>query len=121
MRKAEGKNLGYEILPITVAPGVSPEKAVNDSERFNVVWQVLNALRAHNDRFDNTINRMRLGEDVSDQIEIVFDNELENLTTKVEDIKDKYEPKLKDDEKVIGLNQDNDENILIYLEDNRYR
>ena len=71
MRKAPGKNLGYVILPIAVAPGVSPEKAINDSERFSVVWQVLNALRAHNDRFDNTINRMKLGEDVSKQIQII--------------------------------------------------
>lgn len=110
MRKAEGKDLGYVILPITVAPGVSPERAVNDSERFRVVWQVLNALRAHNDRFDNTINRMRLGEDVSDQIEIInMDSELESLTSKVEDIKQKYEPK--DEEKVVGLNQNNNEDI----------
>ena len=113
MRKAPGKNLGYVILPIAVAPGVSPEKAINDSERFSVVWQVLNALRAHNDRFDNTINRMKLGEDVSKQIQIInIDSELEALTTEVEDIKDKYDSKPKEDEKVIGLNQDNEENKI---------
>lgn len=112
MRKASGKKLGYVILPITVAPGVSPEKAVNDSERYSVVWQVLNALRAHNDKFDNTINRLKLGEDVSDKIEIVLDDELEALTTTIEDLKDKHEPKKNDKEEVVGLNQNNDENII---------
>jgi len=37
MRRAEGKELGYVILPITVAPGVSPEKALNDNEKYKVV------------------------------------------------------------------------------------
>ena len=34
MRKAEGKDLGYVIIPVTVAPGVSPEKALNDNEKY---------------------------------------------------------------------------------------
>ena len=37
MRKAEGKKLGYVILPITVAPGVSAERALNDNEHYRVV------------------------------------------------------------------------------------
>ena len=61
----------YVILPITVAPNVSPEKALNDNEKYKVVWQILNALRAHDERFDSTINRIGLGEDVSDRLEIV--------------------------------------------------
>lgn len=92
MRLAENKNLGYVILPITVAPGVSPEKALNDNEKYKVVWQILNALRAHDERFDSTINRIGLGEDVSDRIEIVGvgnRGELEATTAVVEDIKPK--------------------------------
>jgi predicted helicase len=92
MRKAEGKQLGYVILPITVAPGVSAEKALNDNERYQVVWQILNALRAHDERFDSTINRIGLGEDVSDRIEIIdgtSTSELEATTAVVEDIKPK--------------------------------
>ena len=71
MRKSEGKKLGYVILPVAIAPDVSPEKALNDNKRYKVVWQILNALRAHDERFESTINRIRLGEDVSDKIEIV--------------------------------------------------
>lgn len=92
MRKAEGKKLGYVILPIAVAPGVSAEKALNDNERYKVVWQILNALRAHDERFDSTINRIGLGEDVSDRIEIIdgtSTSELEATTAVVEDVKPK--------------------------------
>ena len=76
MRKAEeeGKKLGYVILPVAVAPGVSAEKALKENERYRVVWQTLNALRAHDERFDGTINQIGLGEDVSNRIEIVIDD-----------------------------------------------
>ena len=76
MRKSEGKKLGYVILPVAVAPDVSPEKALNDNKRYKVVWQILNALRAHDERFESTINRIRLGENVSDKIEIVSEMSL---------------------------------------------
>ena len=71
MRRAEGKSMGYVILPIGVPAGVKPEDALNDNEKFRVVWQILNALRAHDDRFDATINKMDLGVNVSDHIEII--------------------------------------------------
>ena len=71
MRRAEGKNMGYVILPIGVPAGVAPEDALKDNEKYKVVWQILNALRSHDDRFDATINKMDLGVDVSDHIEII--------------------------------------------------
>lgn len=71
MRRAEGKNMGYVILPIGVPAGVAPEDALKDNEKYKVVWQILNALRSHDDRFDATINKMDLGADVTDHIEII--------------------------------------------------
>ena len=71
MRKAEGKTMGYVILPVGIPAGVAPERALDNNETYRVVWQILNALRAHDDRFDATINQADLGEDVSDRIEIV--------------------------------------------------
>ena len=71
MRKADGKELGYVILPVTVAPGVNPDQTLNENKKFSVIWQVLNALRAHDERLDSTINKIGLGEDVSKKIEIV--------------------------------------------------
>ena len=71
MRRSPGKNMGYVILPIGVPAGLSPEEALKSNEKYKVVWQILNALRAHDDRFDATINKMDLGVDVSDHIEII--------------------------------------------------
>jgi len=71
MRRAPGKKMGYVILPVGVPAGVEPDKALNDNEKYRVVWQILNALRAHDDRFDSIINKAGLGVDVSGQIEIV--------------------------------------------------
>lgn len=71
MRKAEGKRMGYVILPIGVPAGMSPEEALNDNERYRVIWQILNALRSHDERLDATINKMDLGVDVSAHIEVV--------------------------------------------------
>lgn len=71
MRRAEGKKMGYVILPIGIPAGISAEEALSNNEKYRVVWQILNALRAHDDRFDATINKMDLGVDVSGQIEVI--------------------------------------------------
>lgn len=71
MRRAEGKRMGYIILPIGVPAGMTPEEALKDNERYRVVWDILNALRSHDERFDSTINKMGLGVDVRDHIEVI--------------------------------------------------
>ncbi|MER8089518.1 type ISP restriction/modification enzyme [Streptomyces sp. NPDC094048] len=60
MRLAPGKNYGYIILPVAVPAGTPPEKALADNQRFKTVWQVLQALRAHDDRFNATVNQIEL-------------------------------------------------------------
>ncbi|HEJ3369404.1 TPA: DEAD/DEAH box helicase [Pseudomonas aeruginosa] len=54
MRKdpAGRKKYGYVILPIGIRKDTSPETALDDNKKYRVVWQVLNALRAHDDRLD---------------------------------------------------------------------
>lgn len=71
MRRAPGKQLGYVILPIGVPAGVTPEQALDDNERYRVVWQILNALRSHDERFDARLNQADLGVDISDHIEVI--------------------------------------------------
>lgn len=71
MRRAEGKRLGYVILPVGVPAGVSPEEALDNNDKYKVVWQILNALRAHDDRLDATINKIDLGVDPGDRIEVI--------------------------------------------------
>lgn len=83
MRRSPGKAMGYVILPIGVPAGVEPEDALNDNERYRVVWQILNALRSHDERFDAMINKADLGVDVSDHIEVIaISNKLPNRKPK---------------------------------------
>ena len=88
MRKSEGKEYGYIILPIVVPAGADPETVLNDNERFATVWGVLRALRSHDDRFEAEINQIDLnntptpriifsgdgfnGHDLTDDPELLF-------------------------------------------------
>lgn len=88
MRRAEGKKLGYVILPVAIPPDTTPEAALNDNERYRVVWQILNALRAHDERLDARLNQAKIGENISDKVEIVrisSESELKELTAVVDD------------------------------------
>lgn len=71
MRRSEGKKMGYVILPIGVPSGIPVEQALNNNDKYRVIWQILNALRAHDDRFDATINKASLGQDINNAIEII--------------------------------------------------
>lgn len=71
MRRSPGKNMGYVILPIGVPAGLTPEEALNDNERYRVVWQILNALRSHDERLDAQLNQADLGVDISSKIEVI--------------------------------------------------
>jgi predicted helicase len=80
MRKSPGKKYGYIIIPIVVPAEVEADKALDDNERYKVVWTVLNALRAHDDRFNATVNKIELNKNRPEQIlvgrpEISFDKD----------------------------------------------
>jgi len=65
MRNAPGKKRGYVVLPVVIPAGIEPHEALNDNQTYKVVWQVLQALRSHDDRFDAMINKLDLiGKDV---------------------------------------------------------
>ena len=60
MRKSPGKEYGYVIVPVALADYEDPETALNDNKRFKTVWQVLQALRSHDERFAAMVNRIAL-------------------------------------------------------------
>ena len=60
MRRAPNKKYGYIILPIVIPTGVDPKDALDDNERYRVVWEVLQALRSHDERLDAEINKIDL-------------------------------------------------------------
>ena len=70
MRRAEGKQFGYIILPIAIPDGMSTSEALRDNERYKVVWQVLQALRAHDERMDAAINQIELNKKAPESIVI---------------------------------------------------
>ena len=70
MRKAEGKKRGYVVLPVLIPAGVDEYTFLNQNERFKVIWQILNALRSHDERMDATIHKSAIGEDISSHIVI---------------------------------------------------
>lgn len=60
MRKSPGKKRGYIILPVVIPSDIEPTKVLNDDKVYRVVWQVLQALRSHDDKFDAFINKLDL-------------------------------------------------------------
>jgi predicted helicase len=86
MRKPKDskKQLGYVILPVVIPTGMSPEEALNDNKSYKVVWEVLQALRSHDDRFDAMINKLDLAGQDRSKMEVIA-------------ITDKISPKKKPD------------------------
>lgn len=70
MRRSPGKKYGYIVIPVIVPSDVEPERALDDNARYRVVWTVLNALRAHDDRFNATVNKIDLNKKRPSQIVI---------------------------------------------------
>ncbi len=95
MRRSEGKKMGYVILPIGIPPDTPAEQALNNNDKYRVIWQILNALRAHDDRFDATINKASLGQDISNVIEIIGvtqSTELKAITAVVDNLPLRAQP-----------------------------
>ena len=52
MRKADGKNYGYIIIPIVVKSNASVQQTLEGDDTYGDVWDVIRALRAHDDRIE---------------------------------------------------------------------
>ena len=71
IRKFEGKEYGYIILPIVVPAGETAETILDNNKSYDVVWQVLNALRSVDERFEATINKLELNRSKPKNIQII--------------------------------------------------
>lgn len=71
MRLAPGKEYGYVILPIGIPADTTPEQALANNEKYKVVWQVLQALRAHDERFNAMINQIELNKTKNDKLQVI--------------------------------------------------
>ena len=68
MRKVEGKDFAYIVLPVAIPNNESPATALDDNQRFAKVWRVLRALRSHDDRLNAEINSIDLNQRLPDRI-----------------------------------------------------
>ncbi len=84
MRNAPNKQRGYVILPVVIPAGVEPHEALNDNKTYKVVWEVLQALRSHDDRFDAMINKMdlELNTKMLEKMEVIAVTDKVNKKTK---------------------------------------
>ncbi|WP_420291518.1 DEAD/DEAH box helicase [Burkholderia thailandensis] len=90
MRNAPGKKRGYVVLPVVIPAGVEPHEALNDNKTYAVVWQVLQALRSHDDRFDAMVNKLDLiGKDTSKMEVIAITDKIQKKQQKTNGSKNK--------------------------------
>lgn len=68
--QVDEKKYGYIIIPVIVPEGTSPEDALNDNESFSVVWNILNALRSHDDHFNAHVNTIALNKDKGSKVTV---------------------------------------------------
>ncbi len=71
IRKFEGKDYGYIILPIVVPAGETPETILDNNKTYDVIWQVLNALRSVDERFEATVNKLELNKQKPKNIQVI--------------------------------------------------
>jgi len=71
MRNSHGKQKGYVVLPVVIPAGIEPHEALNDNKVYGVVWQVLQALRSHDDKFDADVNKIDLVGQGNKKIEVI--------------------------------------------------
>jgi superfamily II DNA or RNA helicase len=74
IRKSGEKNLGTIVLPVLIPHDADIELALDDSV-FKPIWAILNALKAHDEDFNNQINQLMTN--------LVITNKVDDLPTKL--------------------------------------
>ena len=71
MRLAEGKKYGHVILPVVVPANEDPARALDRNDAYAHVWQVLQALRSHDERFDAYVNKLDLNKGRDGRVNVI--------------------------------------------------
>ena len=67
---SDEKKYGYIIIPVVVPENTKPEEALKDNISFKVVWDILNALRSHDDHFNAHVNTIALNKDKGTKVTV---------------------------------------------------
>ena len=70
MRTSPGKKYGYIIIPVIAPEGMDANAALDNDERYNVIWQVLRALRSHDERLEAEVNTIQYSTNRSGKIQL---------------------------------------------------
>ena len=71
MRRAEGKKYGHVILPVVVPANEDPARALDRNDAYAHVWEVLQALRSHDERFDAYVNKLDLNKGRDGRVNVI--------------------------------------------------
>lgn len=71
MRIAPGKKKGYVIIPVVTPSGVDPALVLDNNKDYNVVWQILRALKSIDSRFGTDAVDGQLGKVNPEKIDVV--------------------------------------------------
>lgn len=71
MRRFEGKDYGYIILPVVIPAGYTPEEALDNTDAFKVVWEIVQALRSHDERLEGGVNSLQYDMATTSVVEVI--------------------------------------------------
>ncbi|PCM40352.1 helicase [Mammaliicoccus sciuri] len=69
MRKSENKDYGYIILPVVIPAGETPETVLDNNKQYEAVWQIINALRSVDERFEAMVDKLNISK--PKQLEVI--------------------------------------------------
>ena len=71
MRKSPNKDYGYVIIPIGIPPDEKSETILDNSKVFDMVWNILRAMRSHDGRLDIEANMIDLRKKMMGNVKII--------------------------------------------------
>ena len=71
MRKSPGKDYGYVVIPIGIPPNEKSETVLDNSNVFDMVWNILRAMRSHDGRLDIEANMADLRKKMISNVKII--------------------------------------------------
>ena len=71
MRKSPGKDYGYVVIPIGIPPNEKSETVLDNNNVFDMVWNILRAMRSHDGRLDIEANMADLRKKMINNVKII--------------------------------------------------
>lgn len=110
MRKSENKDYGYIILPVVIPAGETPETVLDNNKQYETVWQIINALRSVDERFEAMVDKLNIAK--PKQLEVIGIGGAPNEENNIENISEGTEPTQKYEQTQLEFNWDEFEGAI---------